>query len=478
MKKTESVALKLPFDPGEFLCTWSVPGLEGDPVELSGLLNLEVGKYPFGVLHGDVPIKWVNGGAGFPQRHKFDSLVGRLSSGGSVALMNGELSYWFTNQGRASAAFAVLSRDELDANEPRKYQAIEVQIDGLDAMMGTAPISSVKMPREAGDEPIWSATINREAHADWETGNEKMSVWFNASIRALDFYEFHMVFGSVVRITSKNALTAGEWWLEWLRPLRQLVSLITRRPREIHGFLAIQDADEPHASRDQVFGWDITQSPQNISRDSVEAAEALVNIGVDDANLLALLQSWRTLSSAHHPLLETYGSMTTATEQHPRSRVLLLLQALEGLYGFETSEQRAKNDMAYSTKREAVLSRVKDSLESSDTKFLTKNLLARPWSGLLDALTSVFRSLPLDLRPELEATSLFVLVRASDAALTTAPTEKVLVKVRNDLSHGSASFEPWDLRVVADLLERVARAETLRVIGAPASSLKRALEKD
>ena len=391
--------------------------------------------------------------------------------------MNGELSYWFPTQGRASAAFAVLSRDELDANATRKYQAIELQIDGLDALMGNAPISQVKMPVKADDEPVWSATLNREAHSDWELGDDKMSIWYNASIRAFDFYEFHMVFGSVVKVTSRSPLTVAEWWLQWVRPLRQLVSLITQGPREIHGFLAIQDADAPHASRDQVFGWDITQRTQNSSRDSVEAAQSLVNLRADDANLLALLQRWRALSSDHHPLLETYGSMTTATEQHPRSRVLLLLQALEGLYGFETAEQRAKNEEAYAKKREAVLERAKTALKSSDTGFLRRNLLGRPSGGLLDALISIFKSLPVDLRDEFEATDLVALVRSSNADLAKAPMEKTLVRVRNGLSHGSASFEPRDLLAVADLLERVARSETLRVIGAPDASRKRALEK-
>ena len=98
-------------------------------------------------------------------------------------------------------------------------------------------------------------------------------------------------------------------------------------------------------------------------------------------------------------------------------------------------------------------------------------------SGLLDALGSIFKSLPVDIRPELDATALFAVVRSLDPALMKEQAEKVLVKIRNDLSHGSASYEPRDLKEVADLLERVVRSETLRVIGAPESSRERALEK-
>lgn len=479
MKKKESLALKLPFEPGEFLCTWTVPGLDGATVEIPGLLNLEVGKYPFGILYGNLPIEWNNGAASFPQQTKFNSLVGRLSSGGSVALMNGELSYWFETQGRASAAFAVLSRNELDANSPRKYQKIELQIDGLDAIMGIAPISQVQMPHKTGDEPVWSATVNREANKSWEVDGDKMSIWYNASIRALDFYEFRMVFGSVLQITSADGLTAEEWWTKWVWPLRQLVSLITQSSREIHAFLAIEDSNNPHASRDQVFGWDITQSTRNTSRDQIEATKALVNLAADKANLLEILKNWQTLSDGHHPLLETYGSMTTVAEQHPRSRMLLLLQALEGLFGYETAEKRVISEAKHSEKREAVLGRAAEaSLEPDDMKFLKKNLMKRPPSGLFDALVSILGSLPVDIRPEIESTSLFEKIRQSDSELAKERTEKILVKIRNDLSHGSASYEPWDLREVANHLERVARAETLRVIGAPESSRTRALEKD
>lgn len=477
-KKKESLALKLPFEPGEFLCTWVVPDLEGGAVELSGLLNLEVGKYPHGVLHGDAPIRWINGAASFPQRHSFDTLVGRLSSGGSVALMNGELHYWFETQGRATGAFAVLSRDQLDAKDPRKYEAIELQIDGLDAIMGKPPISQVEMPRKPGDKAVWSASLNRDANAKWESAGAELSVWYNASIRALDFYEFRMVFGSVLRITANEALTVEQWWLEWVRPLRQLISLITQESRDINGFLAIHSASSTGSPRDQVFGWDITQSPRNTNRDEIEATQTLVNLAVDEASLLGLLQSWRTLSDAHHPLLETYGSMTTAAEQHPRSRTLLLLQALEGLYGFENSEQRTNNQQTYSEKRQDVLKRLEEHpLDPADMKFLNKYLMKRASSGLLDALGSIFKSLPIDIRPALDATDLFATIRSLDSTPIKEKAEKVLVKVRNDLSHGSVSYEPWELKEVADLLERVVRSETLRVIGAPESSRKRALEK-
>ena len=114
----ETSAVKLPFEAGEHLITWQVPDRKGNYIGIPGLLTVEQGKYPYGILYGDMPIEWVSEGAtgvaSFPQRHAFDALTGRLSSGAFVSLMNGELSYSFAGQGRAVGAFAALSLDEFD----------------------------------------------------------------------------------------------------------------------------------------------------------------------------------------------------------------------------------------------------------------------------------------------------------------------------------------------------------------------------
>lgn len=55
-EKKDVAAVKLPFETGEYLTTWQVPDREGGTVNVHGLLTVESGKYPFGTLHGTLPI--------------------------------------------------------------------------------------------------------------------------------------------------------------------------------------------------------------------------------------------------------------------------------------------------------------------------------------------------------------------------------------------------------------------------------------
>ena len=72
----ESSAVKLPFETGEHLITWQVPNRKVGHLAIPGRLTIEQGKYPTGILYGDLPIEWVSEGAtgvaSFPQRHSLD----------------------------------------------------------------------------------------------------------------------------------------------------------------------------------------------------------------------------------------------------------------------------------------------------------------------------------------------------------------------------------------------------------------------
>ncbi|RXR26102.1 hypothetical protein EQW78_00065 [Oerskovia turbata] len=366
----ETSAVKLPFEAGEYLITWQVPDRKGGRIGIPGLLTVDQGKYPTGVLYGDLPIEWVSEGmtgvASFPQRHRFDILTGRLSSGAYVALMNGELSYSFAGNGLAIGAFAVLSLDSFDSLAHRKYVSIELQIEGLESVAGVAPISHVKMPMTAGDEPVWTATVNKEAKFAWRAGRQSMTFGFDYTVRAVDGYEFRMAFGPVLRLTSEEPMTVVDWWLEWVRPLRQLISLLTAAPREVRYLLSVATEAAPRSHRDQVFGWDITHVPVNSTRAAVEEIRSAVSLAGDGVSLLDLLHAWQRQVAARHPLFETYGAMATASDQHPRSRFLLLLQALEGSYGFENRAKHEADKEKFGAKREGVIARAQELLEKTD----------------------------------------------------------------------------------------------------------------
>lgn len=478
-KKTSAV--KLPFQTGEHLITWQVPDHKGRYQEIPGLLTVESGRYPSGILYGDLPIEWSSNGAtgvaSFPQRHDFDVLTGRLSSGAYVALMNGELSCVFSESGRTVGAFAVLSLDAFDTSQHRKYAAIEVQIEGLESVAGATPISHVKMPMKASDEPVWEATVNKEAKFSWTMHGQSLTLSYDYSVRALDGYEFRMAFGPVVRLTSEQPLTAAEWWLDWVRPLRQLVSVLTSAPREVRYLLAVKNPAAPRSHRDQVFGWDITHKPVNSSGAAVREISSLVNLTSDNLSLLDLLHAWQRRVADRHPLLETYGAMATANDQHPRSRFLLLLQALEGSYGFENRDAHKVDQESYWVKRERILDRVKQHVENADFKFVDKNFRRQAQQGLDSALADLLKRLPDEVSEELDQTELIKAVRNMDACTGKLSLQSALTRARNTLSHGSGAFEPEDLDAVAEILERAVRSEVLRLLGASADVQKRAVKR-
>jgi len=477
----ETSAVKLPFETGEYLITWQVPDHKGGRTGIPGLLTVEQGKYPSGILYGDLPIEWVaegaTGVASFPQRHSFDVLTGRLSSGAYVALMNGELSYSFPGNGRAIGAFAVLSLDDFDSSEHRKYASIELQIEGLESIAGVAPISHVNMPVKAGDEPVWTATVDKEAKFVWDAGWQSMTLRYDYSVRALDGYEFRMAFGPVLRLTSDEPLTVVDWWLEWVRPLRQLISLLTGFPREVRYLLAVITDATPRSHRDQVFGWDITHLPVNSTRAAVEEIRSVVSLTSDNLSLLDLLHTWQRQVAVRHPLFETYGAMATANDQHPRSRFLILLQALEGSYGFENRTKHETDKKKFGAKREGVISRAQELLEKADFSFINKHLRKEGQQGLDSAVANLLKRLPNEISDELANSELIKTVRGQHTGKDFLPLQTALTRARNTLSHGSGSFDPEHLEVVADILERVVRSEVIRLLDAPLNVQQRAAKK-
>ncbi|HWU32279.1 MAG TPA: hypothetical protein VN108_05360, partial [Marmoricola sp.] len=151
-----------------------------------------------------------------------------------------------------------------------------------------------------------------------------------------------------------------------------------------------------------MFGWDITHAPVNSVRSAVDEIHSAVSLKEDGLSLLDLLSRWRELEVAHHPMIETYGSIATAEDPHPRSKFLLLLQALEGLHGYENEVVRAQNQQRHTAKRDEFLAQASKSLTADDMDYLKKFLMKRPPQGLDQALIEILGALPLDIRPELE----------------------------------------------------------------------------
>jgi hypothetical protein len=474
-------AIKLPFPPQEYSCTWHIPRHNSDEqngtVEAHGTLDLTTGRHPQGTFYGTLPIMRKKGASYFPQVYDHDCLIGKLSTGAHIVLVNGHHVFWIQNHGRADGAFAMISRKPFNPSHQRTYKCIELQLEGLDEIIDVSP-TRVIIPdgRKQEKDPTWSITSNDDANWKWQHDETTMRLHFAEKIRP-DPYNFATAFAPILQIDIDDPLNIVEWWQQWIIPLTELFAALIGHTPDIMYVLAKECGSDEQGSKDQLFRYDITQQPLVPDLERIRKSKAAVKVQEDDVDLLAILLTWQALLKSHHPLIEMYDSVAFSADQHPRSRYLLLIQTLEGLHGFEHRNEQDARRKEHKSKRASFLQHMKESgiMTKEGKEFLAENLLRNPMYGLEQKLIDTFETLPVDIRDELNGTAL--IKHARD--LENKPSmriEAVLAFVRNKLSHGTTNFDPGELDTVAKVLDRAVRSELLRVLGAPKVCRTRLLE--
>ena len=477
----DMMAVNLPHEPREYMCTWHLPkavrNTDGDQlVDVLGTIDLTGRHHPTASFQGILPYASDSGGARFPQTNNFNCLTGTLSSGIHVALLNGQTSYWLHNSGGANGAFAVLSTTSFEHNKYRKYQSIELQIDGLDAIFDTPPTSiEFRKPIDNHDEE-YIINIPTQNYLEWKNQGTQMRLGYARQLRP-DRFNFRTSFAPYLRIDLDEPISLVDWWLQWVVPLCDILEVVNGKPLDIMYLLAFEDKDATGSKRraDQVFRYDIRQDCIKIDEKRFNHTHAIVNLKQDNINLLNLIAKRRELEASRHPLIETYRSNAVSDDQHPRSRFLFLIQSLEGLYGYEHKEEYQQRCKRYTEKREAVLKQIETEISSEDFKFLRKNLLRKPTSGLLGALSTTIQTLPGDIQTQIDNNEIVAQVR-SRCENTKISSAEALTKVRNSLSHGSSAYDPNDLEKICAILHKIVRAEILRVLDLPDVVRERLLE--
>ena len=292
-----------------------------------------------------------------------------------------------------------------------------------------------------------------------------------------DRFNFRTSFAPCLRIDIEKPINLVDWWLQWIIPLCDLLEVINGKPLDIMYMLAFEDKDAtgPQRRADQVFRYDILQDCIEIDENKFNRTHTVINLKQENVNLLDLLIKRRELEASQHPLIETYRSNAVSDDQHPRSRYLLLIQALEGLYGYEHKEEYQRRCEQYAEKRELFLERAKPVISQEDFKFLKKNLLRKPTSGLVGALSAIFKTLPKVIQDQIDCSQIVIQTRniLDDKRMSSADA---LTKVRNSLSHGSSAYDPNDLEEICSLLDKIVRAEILRVLELPEVARQRMLK--
>ena len=225
-----------------------------------------------------------------------------------------------------------------------------------------------------------------------------LSVGYDGRMRAADAYEFRLAFSPVATLSLSRCVPLRVAVDDFVEPLRGIISLATGTSQDLT-YVAVEL--EGQSGKYQVFGTAITQDPFESSSDKLRKEKSALRAKLDELSLLDLVLKWRHYTSEHHPLVETYGSMLHARDQHPRSRFLLLIQALEGSHGYETKGEYDKRKAKHVAKREDVLNRVQDTLGPKPKKFLKDFLLKNPPTSLESALKAMVSGLPVDMMDRL-----------------------------------------------------------------------------
>ena len=474
-------AVNLPHEPREYMCTWHLPKAAQDSaddqlVDVLGTVDLTGHHHPTASFQGILPYASDSGRANFPQTNNFNCLTGTLSSGIHVALLNGQTSYWLHNGGGAKGAFAVLSTKPFEHDNYRKYQSVELQIDGLETIVDVAPTTIEFTKRTDEHDESYKISIPTQNSLDWKIQEAQMRLGYAGRLRP-DRFNFRTSFAPYLRIDIEEPISLADWWLQWIIPLCDLLEVINGKPLDIMYLLAFEDKDAagPKRRADQVFRYDILQDCIKINERKFNHTRPFINFQEDRVDLLKLTIKRRELEASQHPIIETYRSNAVSDDQHPRSRYLLLIQALEGLYGYEHKEEYQRRCEQYAEKRELFLERTKPAISQEDFKFLKKALPHRPASGLVGALSAIFKTLPKVIQDQINCSRIVIQTRniLDDKCMSSADA---LTKVRNSLSHGSSAYNPNDLEEICSLLDKVVRAEIFRVLELPEVARQRILE--
>lgn len=473
---TRQGALKLSFTPDDYLVTWQLPSPTGGTVDAHGALTVEAGKPPKGSAHGSFDghlEQMASGVIGFPQSVEAPVVTGNLSNGANVLLVNARVSYWFSGQARIDADAAIITLAHVSASDEALFKSFEIQIGGLDAIAGVGPIKSTTFPQK-GAAGTWAAELAADFNQEWKDADASMSLTYYGSFRSFDPYAFSMSFSPVLSCELAEALSLRRLLDDWINPLRRIVSIGTGRSEEITYLTVYPVTGEEAKRKGQLFGSGITQEPYESSQEEIHKIKAPLRLKSDGVSLLQLLRAWQKLASVHHPLLETYGSMLHARDQHPRSRFLLLLQAIEGTHGHETKASFAKRLKKHIEARDEAIARAKDALDDRQLKFLERTLGKRPPGGLEPAINWLANKLPGNVKAQLDATPLITTAKTAPTSAKNAPD--ALRIIRNDLAHGIKGYEAYELHQVVKVLEQMVRAHALELLGCPGGVITRVLD--
>ncbi|ALG86373.1 hypothetical protein [Gordonia phthalatica] len=444
-------------EPGEYDCEWTIDGQQ-----VRGYVELRAGRPPIGyarteLFDGAIPSQPGRYARSYPSSSNVPVVRGYIDSQMKhVTFFDVRLTAEFTERTRIAGAVALVSNVELP--DDVAFTSMTTQVTQIERFSGLTPIDSRIVsggaPREFG---ITTTTMKRE----WR--GEQMSATFSYGYRSIiDPFILSVRFTPWIEFTSSTPMDATTWLRQWCLPLVTLISVATgahEKPTLVR--LATSDGKVTAA----IFASPVSQEPYYCMK---ESSDILAFTASDkDFSLPQVLTLLNNLRNAGHPLIVGYNTVALGNDQHPQGRLLLLLQWLEASYGFDHRSEFDAQQEKHTAERDSLLDKLKTmkdngELTSQEWK-LAKRIPRFAQPTLSEALSHYFKlHSELNVRAKLDQSTL---IRETIATSEANNVIEALVKVRNGLSHGTSTYDVFQLLETVNNLHPLVRAEYLHLLG-------------
>lgn len=495
-------ALKPKLEAGTHRVTWTLSRPpEASTWEVSGEAELMGLRQPRGLVFGTAPTNWTTDEAtghsqtGWPQHFDYPLVYGEMNGGLDILLLDARLTVYgeksrtgIMNFAGANAYFdtwaALVGPGAPTQVESLLIDSGVIQVPHLEAFAGKSPIAEQRFLLDdlyEQEKPEYAATIDKESRQTWQDGSAEVSLYYQLSIDVGGWYSFGIAASPVVYVKLTTPVPLSDFLTQWAWPLREIVAAATGRREDINYLTCSPvfdgDARSPELRQFQLFNASVSQKPYTSENTLRNKDISAIRIS-EGESLLALLRRWQALAASENPILNTYDMNAVGPSQHPRARFLLLLQALEGLHGYEYRGEIDERQTKHAGLREPILSRCKSALAElpDDFKFLKKFLRKQPLETFDAAIRKMLATLPVNLEPELEESALVRSVRSENETVNT--TLDAIRIARNGLSHGTKAYEKRELAEAANILERAVRGHLLRLLEASPEAIERVLSPE
>jgi hypothetical protein len=384
----------------------------------------------------------------------------RLRSGVAVTFHDCVFEMWSENRASVYAKFAIAGRGPAPSNSVIEAR---VQVTHLDRISKLTPLVGVTTPTDEATD--WRIERSPSLWTSWEGDEADLDLGFYSKTNVYDPWHPVIRFSPVAVFKFHESVTIEDALKNYVEPLRGVASISTNNASTVTYIeLVFTGSERDGLGRirpAQYFGTGVSQDPFAAQSRLSNKTHARVQYGSDSSSLLVAVQRWRKHSADQHPLFTTYASLQGLAADHPRSRFLLLMQALEGLHGTEQKELNDERKRRFRRERKSVLHDAREAGMSPETlQWLKDALPVRPPTSLSTALRWSVANLHPSIVELLKQEPLVQGLLDEE----TLDWADALRKVRNNLAHGSGTYPAHQLDDTNRWLERVAQGHVVRLI--------------